>query len=291
MIHIDRASLRAHPHQDDHVSILEHALAAVNPAGLIAGRMSVTGDVLRVDERRVALRDRRIWILAVGKASVSMAEAVESLIGADRIASAVAVARKGTITTSDTVRVIEAGHPLPDGTGGADAVCALAEQVAPADLVLCLLSGGGSAMLASPPHGITSSELSRLTELLLHCGATIDEVNTVRRHLSYLQGGRLMSLLSPATVLTLILSDVPGDRLESIASGPTVPDPTSFADAWDVIGKVGLQDRMPPSIGTYLLAGMKGAIADTPKPGDPVFDTAEAFLLGNNATAVDALAE
>ncbi|MBE0636024.1 DUF4147 domain-containing protein [Candidatus Bipolaricaulota bacterium] len=290
MIQINQDAQRAHPHQDAQLHILQHALAAVDPAALIGQRLEVNDHMLAMDDLRVSLLDRKIWIIAIGKASIPMAETVQSLLGADRVADAVAVIGKGTGTITNTLRVIEAGHPLPEGTVGADAVAHLSQRVGPGDLVLCLLSGGGSAMLASPPDGISSSELSHMTQLLLQSGATIDEVNTVRRHVSRLQGGQLMGLLSPASVITLVLSDVLGDRLESIASGPTVPDPTSFADAWDVIRRVGLLDRIPLSIRAHLLSGVKGAIADTLKPGNQAFDTAQTVLLGNNQTAVDALA-
>jgi hydroxypyruvate reductase len=128
-----------------------------------------------------------------------------------------------------------------------------------------------------------------MTELLLHSGVTIDEINTVRRHVSQLQGGQLMALLHPATVVTLILSDVIGDRLESIASGPTVPDPTTFADASAVLQRVGLFDRIPRSIRAYLISGIASKVPETPKPGDRIFQMAHTLLLGNNSTAVRAL--
>ena len=290
MIRISRDRLRVHPYCEEHLGILEAALAAIDPAALLRQRLAVAGNALRIDNLTVPLEERRVWILSIGKAGVPMASAAESLLGCRRIAGGVALTREGYGGSTEIVSVIEAGHPIPDGTAGADAIAGLSDQVGPGDLVLCLLSGGGSALLASPPSGVSLSDLARMTGLLLHSGATIDEVNTVRRHISRLQGGRLMARLHPATVITLILSDVIGDRLESIASGPTVPDPTSFVDARAVLQRHGLWSRIPGSIRSVILSGVGSQIPDTPKPGDPIFETAQTITLGNNDTAVDAAA-
>ena len=290
MMRIDRNELRDHPMQEDQVTILEAALAAVEPAALIAKRLSVKADSLCINQTAIPLAGRRIWVLSVGKAAVPMAQAVTTLLGSERIAGGVAVTRRGYGGAAGGVRVIEAGHPLPDGTAGAEAVAAVADRVGGDDLVLCLLSGGGSALLAWPPDGVGLAALARTTALLLESGAGIDEVNTVRRHLSRLQGGQLMSRLRPATVVTLVLSDVIGDRLASIASGPTVPDPTSFTDARDVLARRALWDRVPLEIRSHILSGMDGRVPDTPKPGDPAFETAQTYVIGNNGTAVDAAA-
>jgi len=289
MIHIRQDRLREHPHQVDQIAILEAALASVEPAALMAAHVSVTENMLAVGEMSFPLEGRCVWILAIGKAAVPMAQAAESILGLGRIADGIALTRAGQGAETGIVRVIESGHPLPEGTEGADAVAALSARVNPKDLVLCLLSGGGSALLASPPAGVSIAELARTTKLLLHSGATIDEINTVRRHVSRLQGGQLMALLQPATVVTLILSDVLGDRLESIASGPTVPDPSSYADAYDVLHRYDLWEVLPESIRQHLLSGVAGNIPETPKSGVRPFDTAHTVLLGNNATAVDAL--
>jgi glycerate 2-kinase len=289
MIRINRHRLRAHPFHEDQLLIMEAALAAIDPGALMANRLSINGDVLETDGLRVLLTNRRIWIVSIGKAAVPMAQAAESLVGTERIAGGVAVTRKGCGGSAGVVRVIEAGHPIPESTAGADAISELSSQVRPEDLVLCLLSGGGSALLASPPRGISMPELARTTDLLLHSGAPIDEVNTVRRHVARLQGGQLMSRLHPATVITLVLSDVIGDRLEAIASGPTVPDPSSFTDARDVLQRYQLWDRIPESIRFHILSGIACKIDDTPKPGDPIFETAHTITLGNNGTAVSAM--
>jgi len=286
-LHRDR--LREHPYGDAQLEILEAALAAIEPAARIADRLIVVEDMLQIDQLSIPLAGRKVWILSIGKASVPMVRGIESLLSPERIAGGVAVTRRGYGGPTQRIRVIEAGHPLPEGSDGADAVLEIAKQVGPDDLVLCLLSGGGSALLAAPPSGISLSELACTTELLLHSGVTIDEMNTVRRHVSQLQGGQLMALLHPATVVTLILSDVIGDRLESIASGPTVPDPTSFADAVAVLERMSLLDRIPQSVRSHLMSGMASAVPETPKPGDPIFETAQALLLGNNSTAIRAM--
>ena len=290
MITLRREHLREHPHGDAQLEILEAALAAIDPAALIADQLAVVEDTLHIGRLSIPLAGRKVWILSIGKASVPMACAVESLLSPERIAGGVAVTRRGYGGPTERIRVIEAGHPLPEGSDGADAVLEIARQVGPNDLVLCLLSGGGSALLASPPSGISLSELASTTALLLHSGVTIDEMNTVRRHVSQLQGGQLMALLHPATVVTLILSDVIGDRLESIASGPTVPDPTSFTDAVAVLERVSLLDRIPQSVRSHLMSGMASVVPETPKPGDRIFETAHSLLLGNNSTAVRAMA-
>ncbi|MCK5827774.1 DUF4147 domain-containing protein, partial [Candidatus Bipolaricaulota bacterium] len=291
MISIQGDRLRQHPHGDCQIEILEAALAAIEPSALIGNQLSVAGDWLYVGQLRLSLTDRRIWILSIGKASVPMTHALETLLGSKQIAGGVAVTRVGYGGYTDCIRVIEAGHPLPEGTEGAAAVMAIAKQVEPDDLVLCLLSGGGSALLALPPLSVSLCDLVRMTELLLHSGATIDEMNTVRRHVSQLQGGQLMSLLYPATVITLILSDVIGDRLESIASGPTVPDPSSFADAVAVLTRLNLLDRMPQSVHSHLMSGTASVVPETPKPGDRIFETAHSLMLGNNDTALRAMVD
>jgi len=289
MITLRRDGFREHPYGDVQLEILESALAAIDPETLIAEQLTVGANALRVGKLSIPLDTRRIWILSIGKASVPMARAVEALLGRERVAGGVAITRTGYGGSTACVRVIEAGHPLPETTEGADAVLEITRNVAPDDLVLCLLSGGGSALLASPPPGIRLADVACTTELLLHSGVTIDEMNTVRRHISRLQGGQLMGLLHPATVVTLILSDVIGDRLESIASGPTVPDPTSFADAVAVLQEANLSDRVPQAIRSHLISGMASQVSETPKPGDPIFQSSHAHLLANNATAVHAL--
>jgi glycerate 2-kinase len=187
--------------------------------------------------------------------------------------------------------VLEAGHPVPDENGlrAARKIGELSDGVGPRDLVLCLLSGGGSALLGAPPEGVSIDDLAATTRLLLESGAAIDEINTVRRHLSTLQGGRLARRLRPASVMTLVLSDVIGDHTEAIASGPTVPDPTTFDDAIGVLRRYRLRERLPASVRDHLARGAAGEIAETPKPGDPAFEGTAVESIGDNGAFLDGL--
>lgn len=185
------------------------------------------------------------------------------------------------------LQLIEAGHPVPDAAGqaGAERIAALLDGLTPHDLVLVLISGGGSALLPLPVAGITLADIQSLTQILLRCGADITEINTIRKHLSGLQGGQLARLAQPASVATLILSDVVGTPLDAIASGPTVPDPTTYADAVAVLQRYGIEDQIPDSVRRHLLAGAAGARPETPKPGDPLFERVANIVIGDNASA------
>ncbi len=289
MTAIRRDLLRRHPHGMAQLEILEATLGAIDPAVRVTQSLLLQDDTLHVGEARFPIAQRPIWILSIGKASVPMARAAERLIGLSRMAGGVAITRRGYGGPTQRVQVIEADHPVPRGTEGAQAVIDIAARVEPDDLVICLLSGGGSALLASPPEHVSLADIARTTELMLRSGMTIDDMNIVRRHISRLQGGQLAARLYPATVITLILSDVLGDRLESIASGPTVPDPTTFADAYRVLDKVSLLERLPQGILAHLQSGLAGAVRETRKPGDVIFQSAHTQVIGNNETAVDAL--
>jgi len=185
------------------------------------------------------------------------------------------------------IKLDEAGHPLPDDAGlaGARRIEALLQGLAPRDLVIVLLSGGGSALLPLPAHGITLGEYRALTDVLVRCGADITEINAVRKHCSRLQGGQLARLAAPARVATLILSDVVGSPLDAIASGPTVPDRSTFGDALAVLERHEVVGRVPPAVLDRLRLGAAGGISDTPKPGDPAFERVVNVVVGDNAVA------
>ncbi len=191
------------------------------------------------------------------------------------------------------VQVIEAGHPVPDEAGhrGAAAMLELLAESASRDLVLVLLSGGGSALLPLPVPGVTLPELQATTELLLRSGATIAELNAVRKHLSRLKGGQLARAAAPAPLVALILSDVVGDPLDVIASGPTVPDPTTYADAWAVLGRYDLRSEVPATVSAHLRAGLAGERPETPKPGAALFEQVHNQLIGSNRQAALAAVE
>jgi hydroxypyruvate reductase len=186
--------------------------------------------------------------------------------------------------------VHEAGHPVPDQSSVAATrdLAALLREVTPRDLVFCVISGGGSALLTLPAEDLTLADLQATTQLLLRAGATIHEINTLRKHLDIVKGGGLARLTNGAPIVSLILSDVIGDDLSVIASGPTVPDPSTFAAAWRIVQQFDLVDQLPAAVRTRLRHGAAGEIPDTPKPGDPLFDRVQTVIIGSNAQAAQA---
>jgi hydroxypyruvate reductase len=220
-----------------------------------------------------------------------MAKALEGVLG-PRIAEGKVTTKYGHAAGCSRVVEFEAGHPIVDGNTlrATEELLGLSHSAAEDDLVICLLSGGGSSLLEHLPDGISLADLQLTNELLLRSGITIGEVNAVRKHLSKVKGGQLACAVAPATCVSLILSDVIGDPPESIASGPTAPDPTTFADAWGVIHRFGLVSRLPESVVTHLQAGLEGAVPETLKPGDPVFDRVSNIIIGNNMEALEAAA-
>jgi hydroxypyruvate reductase len=201
----------------------------------------------------------------------------------------VVVKERGAAALS-RIQLVEGGHPIPDerGRAAAEEIVRLARGAGADDLVLCLISGGGSALAPLPVAGVSLGEKQAVTRLLLEAGATINELNAVRKHLSALKGGQLARAACPAPVVALLLSDVIGDPLDVIASGPTAPDPTTFGDALAVLDRFGLRERVPAPVRRHLEAGAAGALPETPKPGDPVFETVANRVIGNNALVTDA---
>jgi glycerate 2-kinase len=249
------------------------------------------GDVVPLVRRHLRLdsRYRRVLVLGCGKASAAMAAAAEEVLG-DRIPGGFVVVKDGCAAPVPKVDVTEAGHPVPDARGltASARLLELARGAGEDDLVLFLVSGGGSALTPAPAPPITLAEKQEVTRLLLASGATIGELNAVRKHLSRFKGGQLARAAAPASVLTLALSDVIGDPLDVIASGPTAPDPTTFGDARDVLARRGLAGRVPASVATRLEAGLSGEIEETPKPGDRLFGRVTNMVIGNNALIADA---
>ena len=273
--------------REDARRILAAAVAAADARAAVLRALKLDGDALVVaGEERIPLPTiDRVWLIGAGKAAGGMALAAREVLG-DRIAG-------GTITTKDGhaadvpgLEVWEAAHPVPDARGLAGAADALAcaRRAGAGDLVLCLLSGGASALWPSPPAGVTLTDLGALTGRLLSAGATIRELNTVRKHLSRIGGGWLARTAHPARVVTLAVSDVVGSALDVIASGPTVPDPTTFEDALDVIERYEVTGA--PAALAYLRAGADGRQPETPKSGDPAFERATAYVIAANADAL-----
>jgi len=290
MIRFDRSALRTGFGRDVVLDLLERGLAAIDPQRLVEDTLSFDGDRLWVGASVRRVSGRRVWAIAIGKAAAPMAQAASARLG-PALAGGIVLTRNGYGEAVDGLTVVEAGHPIPDEVGGRAAreIAQLADHVGAGDLVLCLLSGGGSALLAAPPAGVSIDDLACTGRLLLESGAPIEEINTVRRHLSSLQGGRLARCLRPAVVVTLALSDVLGDRPEAIASGPTVPDPTTYDDAVLVLRRHRLWDRVPASVRDHLIRGSRGAVTETPKPGDPAFSEDTFEIVGNRGTFLDAV--
>jgi glycerate 2-kinase len=264
--------------------------AAVDP--LVRSSLRLHGDTLSCGPLTLDLTGtRRVIVLGCGKAGAAMARAAESVLG-DRISQGLVVVKDGYTLPTRVVELAEAGHPVPDrrGQAAAQRVLSLAQSADSRDLVIFLISGGGSALMPAPAPPITLEQKQEVTQLLLGAGASIGELNAVRKHLSLLKGGQLARAATPARVLTLLLSDVIGDPLDVIASGPTVPDPTTFSDALDVLARRHVADRVAPGVIERLQAGARGEIPETPKPGEPLFTSVTHVVIGNNRLVVDSAA-
>jgi glycerate-2-kinase len=274
------------------LDVIEKALEAVNPERIIRSRIVLTDDILKVNEKAFDLSAfNRIYVVGGGKASGPMAEALEGILG-ERIEDGLVVVPRGTAGRYEAKRIKyhEASHPIPDETSvdGARKMLNLASHAEENDLVICLISGGGSSLMALPREGVTLSDKQRVTDLLLKSGATIDEINTVRKHISHFKGGQLARRVYPATLLSLLLSDVTGDPLDVIASGPAVPDSTTFNEAMHVLRRYNLWAEIPKPIRRVLSDGTKRLIHETPKKGDPAFKRAHNIVVGNNRLACEA---
>jgi hydroxypyruvate reductase len=274
------------------LAIFRAVLDASDPVEAVLRHLRLDGRTLIAGKRRYPLdRFRAIHVIGAGKASAAMARAVERLLGRS-IAGGLINVKYGHTAPLKRIALNECGHPLPDAAGvdGAARIARLAEAAGPADLVIALISGGGSALAPAPAPPITLEEKQATTKLLLACGASIHEINALRKHISVLKGGQLARLAAPAAVLCLMLSDVIGDDMDVIGSGPTAPDASTFASARAILDKYGLLDRVPASVRERIEAGVKGAIPETPKPGDPLFARVQNLVVGSNALAVEAAA-
>ncbi|HEY2921236.1 MAG TPA: glycerate kinase [Candidatus Binatia bacterium] len=265
-------------------------LKAADPLDAINKTVQLQNDHLHVANRSYALlRIRNIFITGCGKAAARMALAIEDLLG-DRVTGGIVVVKYGHDLPLDRVKVVEAGHPVPDDAGldGARQIVELVRAAGENDLVVFLISGGGSALFPGPADGLTLADKQRTTQTLLQSGATIQEVNAVRKHISTLKGGRFAKLVAPAHLVSLILSDVVDDSLEAIASGPTVADSTTYSDCLEIIRRYDLKGKIPNSVLQLLQRGVKGAVDETPKPADAVFQKVQNVVVGSNQTALKA---
>jgi glycerate-2-kinase len=279
----------------DALDILEAAVNAVDPGEAVRRSLSVRGTHLTICGAEWDLdRFEGIHVIGGGKACGAMAQAVEEILG-DRISSGTVNILKGTESRHDLNRISlnGASHPIPgvDGVAGVQRMMETLDGVGASDLVIVLISGGGSSLLAYPAKGVALKDIQDVTQKLLMSGATIGELNSVRKHLSAVKGGQLAQRSQEATVISLILSDVVGDPLDTIASGPTAPDETTFGDARAVLERFGLWEDAPRIVREHLDEGAKGKIPETPKPGDPIFQNVRNFIIGSNLVAARAAVE
>ena len=274
-------------------SIFDAGVRAVAPDAALMRHVCLEDGQLLVDGQSWKLPRRgRLLVLGAGKGVAPMGAAVEELLG-DRIDTGMLVVKYGHGLPLQQIAQVEAAHPVPDAAGAA-ATRALLELAAGAtadDLVLCLLTGGASALTPAPVSGVTLEDMQQVTELLLRSGATITELNAVRKHLSRFSGGQLARTAAPAGVVSVIVSDVVGDALDVIASGPTAPDVSTFADCMDILARYGLGSAMPPAVLRHLRQGQLHQEAETPKPGDALFRHVQNTLVATNRQALDAAAE
>ena len=277
------------------IVIFSKALFAVNPFRILKDGIRFEKEYLRirVGEEPEEIFDfnafDKVFLIGTGKASNSMAQAIEEIFG-DRITKGLITTKYGHLLPLQKTEIIEAGHPIPDQKGyeGAKKIRNLLKESGPNDLVIFLLSGGGSALLPFPAADIDLKEKQEVTQLLLDCGAEIKEINTIRKHISRMKGGWLAKWAYPSAVIGFILSDVVGDQLDAIGSGPTVPDSSTFEEAWEILEKYDLLNEISSSIQKHLQLGKEGKVEDTPKLGDIVFEKVHNILIGSNILALRA---
>ena len=279
--------------RDDSRAIFAAGVAAVDPLLAVQRAVVRRGDTLEVDGVAYDLRRfAHVYVVGTGKASAVMSQGLEAILG-ERIRAGAVTVKYDHLAPVKRVTLHEAAHPIPDAAGvqGANAAMELVRQAGADDLVFCLISGGGSALWPAPSAGISLAEKQQMTGLLIDCGARIDEINVIRKHLSGIKGGQLARLAAPARLITLVLSDVVGDRLDAIASGPTVPDPTTFRDCLSILTRYDLLDRIPDSVHAHFQRGLAGDVAETPKAGDAVFELGQTVVVANNRLALRAARE
>jgi glycerate 2-kinase len=277
--------LRAHARE-----IFMAGLKSADPLDAIKKNIRLRDDHLQIADRSYRLsKIRNIVVVGCGKAAARMARAIEDLLG-DRVTGGVVVVKYGYGLPLDRIKVVEASHPIPDEAGldGARQIMELVQAAGANDLVLFLISGGGSALFPCPADGLTLADKQRATQILVESGATIQEINAVRKHISKLKGGRFAKLVAPAQLVSLILSDVVGDSLEAIASGPTVPDSTTYSDCLEIIRRYDLKEKIPNSVLELLQRGATGGVEETPKSSDAVFRKVQNVVIGSNRAAVEA---
>ncbi|MFQ5932059.1 MAG: glycerate kinase, partial [Nitrospiraceae bacterium] len=271
--------------------LLQAGLSAADPALAVRRKVTLASGGLCIGRRRYDFHeDSRVLVVGAGKASARMAHALEDLLGS-RLDGGLVVVKYAHRVPTRRVELAEAGHPLPDRAGqkAASRLLSLVKGLLPNDLLLVLLSGGASSLLPAPAPGVTLADKQRTSALLLRSGANIHEINTVRKHLSSIKGGRLAAS-TRARVVSLILSDVIGDDLATIGSGPTAPDPTTYADACRILRRFHIWTAVPRAVRQHLTKGRQGRVRETPKPRSSVFKRVQNVIIGSNRASVQAVA-
>lgn len=278
--------------RENATSIYKAAVAAVQPSRLLQQYIQVLPTGIRIGNTTIETSGRSLYVIGAGKAAAAMAQTTESILG-DRIKTGLVVTKYDHALPLAKIKIVESAHPVPDekSIAAVEQTLQLLQDTKPGDVILCLLSGGASSLWADTPDGCTLTDLQHTFQLLLKSGAAIDEMNCVRRHLSAIKGGQLLRYAPKARWYTLIISDVPGDQLESIASGPTTADPSSFADAWSIIEKYQLQSKLPLSVLQHLQSGLNGSIQETIKENDPLLQHVQNHIIGSNEVSLAAAAK
>lgn len=273
------------------LDILEAGIERVLPQNVLNKSVffDKTNKILKVEEEEFKIKGR-IFVIGGGKASGRMAKSLEEIIGYENIEDGVVLSKTSDYKTN-RIKIIESGHPLPDERGieGTIEMLSLKNKynITDKDIIICLISGGGSALMVSPLEGITLQDQQKTTDLLINCGAKIHQINSVRKHLSKIKGGRLGEYFSPAKIISLIISDVVGNDLDVIASGPTSPDPSTFKDAYSVIEEYQLEEEIPCNVIKILKMGIKGEIEETPK----LLNNCNNYIIADNNMALEAMVE
>ncbi len=276
--------------QKDAWDIFLRGLHAVDPFSAIERNVKLTGSILEIEGQKYDLDNyKQVIVVGAGKAGATMSRAIEDILG-DRISFGHVNVKYGHVDTVNTINIHEAAHPVPDQAGydGAQIIYDILKKTGEDDLIIFLLSGGGSALMPLPAEGISLVEKQQVTNLLLSCGATINEINTIRKHISRFKGGYLAGVAYPSTLITLIISDVIGDPLDTIASGPTVADNSTFDDCLRILKKYDIIAEAPGSITRHINLGVAGVAKETPKKGDPIFSKIQNVIVANNMNAFKA---
>jgi glycerate 2-kinase len=272
------------------LQIIEAGISRVLPLNIMRSAVSydAASRTIKVNSDIFGIATGRIFVIGGGKAAGLMAKALEAIIGAENIVDGIVNCKGGALKTQK-IKTIIAGHPIPDqrGISGVKDMLALKHRysIGENDFVICLISGGGSALMPYPVDEVSLEDKQKITELLLGSGAEIDEINIVRKHLSQIKGGRLGNFYSPATVISLILSDVIGNDLATIASGPTFPNQSTFSNAYEILKRYGLLTKAPRSVTEFIMKGCRGDVAETPKTLNNCYN----YIIGDNSLALEAM--